>query len=164
MMRMQPLMITNLIAEQLLATHQPISMDKDLWNMAEQKDKELSGIETFEEQLQILKRIPIDYQIKSLIAIIQKMDRYKKQLFRLADVYETGDIQKIQKLSKKGLGGIRRFMITDRNHIMADRIIEKAKQNSLFCAIGAGHLAGKEGVLKLLKDKGLSVKPIRIKN
>lgn len=161
--RMQPLMITNLIAEQLLATHQPISMDKDLWEIATQKGKELTGIETFEEQLQILKRIPIEYQVKSLLQISEKLGQYKKQLFRLAEVYETGDLQKLQQLSKKGLGGIRRFMIIERNHLMAKRIVEKAKEKSIFCAIGAGHLAGKEGVLRLLKQKGLVIKPIKIK-
>ncbi len=163
LLRMKPLMIVNLISEQLLADLQPISMDRDLWNRAEKQGKELTGIETFEEQLQILERVPIDYQIKNLISISQKLTAYKKQLLHLSEVYESGDMQKLYQLSKKGLGSIRKFMIRERNHLMADRIHEKIKDHNLFCAIGAGHLAGKDGVLRLLKLKGLSVKPIRIR-
>ena len=137
-------------------------MDRDLWNVAEKKGKVLSGIETFEEQLQILKKIPIEYQIKNLLSIAQKLSAYKKQLLNMAVTYETGDIQKLSKLSKKGLGSIRKFMIQDRNHVMADRIYAKVRENSLFCAIGVGHLAGKEGVLRLLKAKGLNIKPIKV--
>jgi len=162
LLRLQPLMVINLINEQLLAAYQPISMDRDLWNTAEKKGKVLSGIETFEEQLQILNKIPIEYQIKNLLSIAQKLSAYKKQLLNMAVTYDTGDIQKLNKLSKKGLGSIRKFMIKDRNHIMADRIYTMILEKNLFCAIGVGHLAGKEGVLRLLKLKGLSVKPVKI--
>ncbi|MGB0863917.1 MAG: TraB/GumN family protein [Saprospiraceae bacterium] len=37
------------------------------------------------------------------------------------------------------------------------------QEQTLFCAIGAGHLSGKKGVLKLLKDKGYKVKPVKLK-
>lgn len=163
LLRMQPLMIVNLINEQLLANYQPISMDRELWMTAEKQGKELTGIETFEEQLQILHKIPLEYQIRNLISIAKKLSEYKKQLLNLATVYDTGNIQKLHKLSKKGLGSIRKFMITDRNHLMAERIYTQITKKSLFCAIGAGHLAGKEGVLRLLKLRGLSVKPVKLK-
>jgi uncharacterized protein YbaP (TraB family) len=43
---------------------------------------------------------------------------------------------------------------------MAERIIKLSADQSLFTAIGAGHLAGKKGVLRLLKKAGLKVVPI----
>jgi len=45
---------------------------------------------------------------------------------------------------------------------MTDRIIELAIKQPLFCAIGAGHLAGKSGILRLLKQQGLTIKPINL--
>lgn len=52
------------------------------------------------------------------------------------------------------------ILITERNVTMANSIESIAKTGSLFAAIGAAHLAGKEGVLQLLAKKGYTVKPI----
>ncbi len=160
LLRMKPIMIVNLVNERILADCNPISMDTSLWQAAEEKGKILKGIETFEEQLQLLERIPIKYQLKNLLSIVKNIGKYKQQLLHLGALYDAGDMQKLYKVSKKGLGPIRKFMLKDRNKIMADRIVELATEQSLFCAIGAGHLAGKYGVLRLLKQQGLTIKPI----
>ncbi len=161
-LRMKPIMIVNLINERILADCNPISMDKRLWQVAEEKGKILKGIETFEEQLLLLERIPIKYQLKNLLSIVKNIGKYKQQLLHLAEIYDTGDIQKLYKVSKKGLGPMRKFMLKDRNEVMTNRIIELASKQPLFCAIGAGHLAGKNGVLRLLKQKEFTIKPINI--
>ena len=162
LLKMKPIMIVNLINERILADCQPISMDKTLWQAAEKKGKILTGIETFEEQLELLERIPIKYQMKNLLSIVENIGKYKRQLLHLADIYDAGDIQKLYKISKKGLGPIRKFMLKDRNEVMAYRIIELASEQPLFCAIGAGHLAGKNGVLRLLNQQDITIKPINI--
>jgi len=163
LLRMQPLMVINLISEQILAAYHPVSMDNELWKAALKKGKRMEGIETFEEQLQILKKIPIEYQVKNLVSIVSNLNQYRKKLLHLAQVYDTGDIQQLYKVSKQGMGSIRKLMLIDRNHLMAERIFEKIQTDSMFCAIGAGHLAGKEGVLRLLKKKGVTIKPILMK-
>jgi len=117
MLRMKPIMIVNLINEQLLADCNPISMDKCLWQAAKEKGKILKGIETFEEQIELLERIPIKYQLKNLVSIVKNIGKYKRQLLHLAELYDTGDIQKLHKISKKGLGPIRKFMLKDRRKI-----------------------------------------------
>ncbi|WP_445710216.1 TraB/GumN family protein [Flavobacterium sp.] len=51
-------------------------------------------------------------------------------------------------------------LIVSRNKIMADSMEKIMQDKSLFAAIGAAHLAGKEGVIQLLKEKGYTVKPV----
>ena len=53
-------------------------------------------------------------------------------------------------------------MIYDRNEIMSARISDFAKRNSIFVAIGAGHLSGQKGVLRQLKKEGFLLKPVKI--
>ncbi|MFT5765358.1 MAG: hypothetical protein ACI8X3_002795, partial [Saprospiraceae bacterium] len=62
----QPLMITNLITESLLSVDTPHSLDATLWQFAKEQQKITVGIESFEEQIEILGEISLDYQVKGL--------------------------------------------------------------------------------------------------
>ncbi|SFU27033.1 Uncharacterized conserved protein YbaP, TraB family [Pustulibacterium marinum] len=53
-----------------------------------------------------------------------------------------------------------KYMLYERNKIMANGIEVSAKKGSTFAGIGAAHLGGEHGVLQLLKDKGFTVKPL----
>ena len=55
----QPLVITNLLTESILSAEMPFSLDEHLFRHAKQLDKIRLGVETFEEQLEILKKISI---------------------------------------------------------------------------------------------------------
>lgn len=156
----KPLFITNLLTEKMLTDDNSIAMDSDLFQMAKAMGKDCTGIETFAEQLVVLNKIPLDYQIKSLLKIGKNISQFRKGLKRMFSIYEEGDVQKIHKIATKGVGKMRKLMLYRRNEIMADRIFEKIYKKSIFCAIGAGHLGGKQGVLRLLKRKGFTVKPV----
>ena len=51
-------------------------------------------------------------------------------------------------------------LIINRNKVMVDSIAAISKRGSLFAAVGAAHLAGKEGIINLLIEKGYTVKPV----
>lgn len=156
----KPLFITNLLTEKILTEDNSIAMDSELYQLAQQLGKECKGIETFAEQLEVLNKIPMEYQVKSLLKIGKNIQQFRKGLKRMFTVYESGNVQKIHKIAKKGAGSMRKLMLYRRNEIMADRFFEEIYKKSIFCAIGAGHLGGKQGVLRLLKQKGLVVKPV----
>ncbi len=158
----QPLLVTNLLTESQLSKDNPLSLDATLWVFAKENGKVMIGVETFEEQMEILGNIPLDYQLKGLNDLVQNFKKFKKQLFKLTKIYEQGDIQKLWKQSKKQAGVLRKMMIYDRNEIMATRIAHLAKEQTIFASVGAGHLSGKKGVLRLLKQEGFRIKPIAI--
>ena len=160
----QPILITNLITERILSSDMPLSLDESLWRYAKSQNKVTLGIETYEEQLEILGKIPLDYQVKSLIWIGKNFKRYRKQLQKMTDLYESADLQKLYKAAKKSVRGLRKILLYDRNVVMAERIAFMAREQSILCAVGAGHLSGKKGVLRLLKRHGFKVKPVSLKN
>lgn len=51
-------------------------------------------------------------------------------------------------------------LIVKRNIDMANSMDSIMKNNSLFAAVGAAHLGGKQGMLQLLEEKGYTVKPV----
>ena len=156
----KPMLVTNMLSEAILSSDMPDSLDIHLWKFAKENGKITLGIETVAEQLEIMNKIPLDYQIKSLVSAGKNFSKFRKQILKLTTQYENGNLQQLYKTSKKGLGSIRKVMLYDRNFLMADRIDKIIKEQSTFIAIGAGHLAGKKGVLRLLKHAGNVVKPI----
>ncbi|MEM9822144.1 MAG: TraB/GumN family protein, partial [Bacteroidota bacterium] len=156
-----PIVVANMMADVVLSKDMPFSLDQTLWNYAKSLGKIALGIETLEEQIQTMRQIPLDYQLKSLVGTAKNLNKLRKQTLKMAQLYETADIQRIFKSARKSMGGIRKIMLYDRNGIMADRIALLASEQSLCCAIGAAHLGGKKGVLRLLKKKGFRVKPAK---
>jgi len=51
-------------------------------------------------------------------------------------------------------------LLNDRNRNWIPVIEEKFVAQPTFVAVGAGHLAGPEGVLHLLKEQGFTITPI----
>ena len=156
----QPILISNLMSESILSTDMPFSLDETLWKYARSRERVVLGIETFQEQLDILRKIPFDYQVKSLVDIARNFKSYRKQLLKMTAMYESADLHQLHQSARKSVKGMRRLMLYDRNIIMAERIARMAAEQSLFAAIGAGHLGGKKGVLSLLKKAGISVSPV----
>ena len=83
---------------------------------------------------------------------------------KLIDLYLKGDITAIERFIRANLSADKEqfaALITDRNNKMVhklDSILKK--KESFFCAIGAGHLAGSEGVINLLRTRGFRLRPV----
>jgi uncharacterized protein YbaP (TraB family) len=155
-----PLFLINVISEQLLQKDRPQALDAQLSHYAESIGKTILGIETLEEQMAILQQIPIDYQIQLLRSLGRNVSKFRKSTLSSTDLYQSADPQKLYQMVRKSSQGLRRLLLFNRNHIMADRINEMVQKQATLCAIGAGHLSGKEGVLRLLKLKGFHVRPL----
>jgi uncharacterized protein YbaP (TraB family) len=80
--------------------------------------------------------------------------------------YRMGDLDLIDSLFTltETTPCFRQHMLNDRNIVMANRMDSLMKQNSLFTGVGAAHLAGKDGVIELLRRKGYKVRPVSYTN
>jgi uncharacterized protein YbaP (TraB family) len=156
----KPIIIAHLIDERILTRDMPISLDQELWMFARRQGKALFGIETYGEQLHILQQIPIKDQLKALLAIGRHISRHRKHLLKMTALYEQGNIRQLYQSARRGAQGLRGLMLYDRNALMAERIGALVRRQPTLCAIGAAHLAGAKGVLRLLKHQGLRVEPV----
>lgn len=157
-----PIALTEIITGKVLAEDHPLFLDAFLWEYASEKGKDTSGIETREEQFALLKRIPLEDQIKTLRDIGRNTARFRAMLHKMAEVYQKGDLINLYHLSRKSAGSLRKWMLFDRNRIMAERIAQKIRGQSVFCGVGAAHLWGGKGVLRLLKQRGILVEPVHL--
>ncbi len=141
-----------------------IVLDVELLRLAQQKGIEVYGLETLEEQGNILNNLEYDAQVRLLIDTICHYDvvvddiemmkqlylkRDLKGLFEFSHRYSIADDAVYKVLLKK--------LLTERNYIMAERMQPMLEDGNAFIAIGAMHLPGKEGVLNLLKQRGYNI-------
>jgi len=90
-------------------------------------------------------------------------DSEKLNQEKLMEVYLSGNIERIREIMERQLTSSKdayRWMITERNFIMADGIDTLCKKNSLFIAVGAAHLAGETGILQILRERGYKVQQV----
>lgn len=171
-MKIWGLVVTISLIEEQLKNPGALPLDSVLYTMAQRAGKEVGGLETMEEQAGLFEQFSKDEQIAMLRSTLDDMEQARKEgrnpVDEMRKAYLSGDLANLDKLLNEWMTGfdqklLARFMdalLTKRNHGMADRIGEKLKAapgKGLFFAIGAGHLMGEEGVLKLLEKQGLKV-------
>jgi uncharacterized protein YbaP (TraB family) len=171
-MKIWALADTIVMIEEQLKNPGAMPLDAILFANAKGAGKEAGGIETSDEQMAVLDGFSKDEQIAMLRATLDDMERARKEnrspIKEMRDAYLGGDLAKLDKTMNEWMTGLdpklfARFMdalLTKRNHVMAVRIAGKLKaapDKSQFFAVGAGHLVGDEGVLKLLEKQGLKL-------
>mgnify|MGYP000862963212 CR=1 FL=1 len=137
--------------------------EMELLQTAMLQQKKLGGLETATEQMEILgKSLGID-------AVFEMLNDLKKDGFKttkeMITLYKSQDIQGLYTYMKKSsymTDDVYNEMLTKRNHNWINEMPELMKNQSVFFAVGAAHLSGNDGVLKLLKENGYTVSPVKI--
>ena len=155
-----PMAVTTALSTAFLADESAHSLDETLWHHARALGKQTTGVETFADQIETLGKIPFEQHLTSLTWLLKNYGRQKKRLKKMMHWYAAGAIQQLYKAAKKDAKGMRRVLLYDRNLLMTKRFDEIARQGALFCAVGAGHLSGGKGMLRLLKKAGYKVSPV----
>jgi uncharacterized protein YbaP (TraB family) len=124
------------------------------------------GLETMEDQMNALFKIPMHVQWRSLYnELIHPDTNYTStiSLEKLQAIYKEQDLSKLnQFINDSELPTtVANELIVVRNYNMLQGIEEiLGDQESVFFAVGAGHLGGPEGLIELLKKKNYQVKPV----
>ena len=118
MKKFHPLFILTAIQVGLSGQSEFPSLDQRIWDLAVSLDKEVDGIESPLEQVEVLRSMDIGFLYLHLVRISKKMSTTRKHLKKLIQVYTSQDIDALYKLSKSSLGPDRRLLIDQRNRII----------------------------------------------
>lgn len=149
-----PMLVAQIADEQFLREDDTVdkpALDLYLWQYAQSLNKQLLGIETREEQMNVLKAIPMRLQLQDLLHLSRNFKARRRNLLAAVALYEKGDYQQLYRSARRSSGGLRKLLLYNRNTIMAARIAQMARQQPTFFAVGAAHLGGAYGILRLLK-------------
>ena len=90
--------------------------------------------------------------MKKMVGFYKNQDLQGLYLFMIESFQEDKSIEESKEMKNR--------MLDQRNKNWIPKLENWMKQKTLFVAVGAGHLAGEQGVLQLLKNQGYIVEPV----
>ncbi|CAI6084172.1 hypothetical protein PAECIP112173_04202 [Paenibacillus sp. JJ-100] len=120
-------------------------------------------LETYESQLGMFNNFSRELQEKTLKATLDNFDVLDDTVNHMAEMWKTGNDEQLLELTNSLSDDeeYNKAMLTDRNNGMADKIdgyLKNGKGEEYFIVVGAAHYLGDNGIVKLLEDKGYTVK------
>ncbi len=163
--RMKPMFLTVFAGDGMdiggLQSGSMKSYEMEFFEMAQNTSTPVGGLETIEYQLSMFDSIPYKDQAMMLVETIQTSDAGSDIFKEMIDMYKSQNITSmVQMMDAESMGGHEDLLIFQRNRNWIPIMEDLMKEGPVFFAVGAGHLAGTEGVLKLLMKQGYKVVPI----
>jgi len=155
-------MLLQLTAPKTFTAANP-ALDLYIQNDGKANGKPLIGLETVEEQAEILFGQDIARQKELLLKNVKEAEKNKKEGQKLYDYYVAQNLEQLEKLLMETDGYTPAEMdqlLKNRNLNWLQQLPALMKAQSLFIAVGAGHLLGSDGLIKGLTAKGYTLKPI----
>ncbi len=161
----KPFFLQALLIPKLMPCKKLSGVEDVLMKIAKENKKEIKGLETFAFQASIFDSIPYNVQAKELLKSIDSLFEYKKSIETLLSIYKTQQLQQIEKANNDefGPGNFQEILLDNRNREWVIQLHKLLPEKKLFIAVGAGHLAGKNGLIQLLRREGYIVKPVENK-
>ncbi|MEM6730644.1 MAG: TraB/GumN family protein, partial [Myxococcota bacterium] len=124
--------------------------------------KPVLGLETVEEQLQVLASAPTDLQVKGLREMIDLAELGGSPVSGILDAYGQGEVETyvdaLDEDEDVASRAYNRRILHERNYTMAKRLETLFQPGARpFVVVGAGHVVGDEGIPDLLKGRGWTV-------
>jgi uncharacterized protein YbaP (TraB family) len=126
--------------------------------------KRIIELESFDYQIRLMNSFSDREQELFLLYTLQDLAQIKEEAEELMSAWRSGDTKVMETLVTKSLTEFPELrpifdkLIYRRNREMASRIEKFLKEKeTAFVVVGAAHLVGKEGIIELLREKGLKV-------
>ncbi|MFT3810004.1 MAG: TraB/GumN family protein [Micropepsaceae bacterium] len=137
-------------------------VDKALESEGRADGKAIGYFEKTREQLDVFIDLPMDEQIAFLVLGAHEVLERPNELRDLIAAWAKGDVEEIDELMNRGMEGAplaQKTLLADRNARWVKVIREffLKDNNSYLIVVGAGHLAGDDSVIAMLRDAGIEV-------
>jgi uncharacterized protein YbaP (TraB family) len=144
-------------------------IDAHLQTMAEQQGLEIRGFETVEFQLKVLYGSPLEEQVNDLMCMVDNFKDGIEMAEFVTAAYFSQDLDMLLELETEDQEEgpcasdpeENERLVYDRNRDWVKHMPEIMGEAPTFFAVGAAHLVGDKGVLRLLEEKGYKVEGVK---
>lgn len=163
---MQPQAISIMLMPSLMECEAIKSVEEALMTVTKEQQEEIYGLETVETQIKAFQAMPINEQADLLVKTLNEgLDQMKVEFEEMMSYYTKQDIEGLYQYSvthESFQGDEYAFkMLEERNRNWIPLIAQVVKEKPTFFGVGAAHLAGDIGVIKLLRQAGFKVEAVK---
>lgn len=147
------------------APHTGLSMDEYFQKKGREMGKKVIGLETMEDQINVLYRIySLERQVELLKeAVYDKQNIVSDEILQINKLYKRQQTEKLYEVAKRTMQSNEyQALLVNRNNEWMAQLKQEMPRQPVFVAVGAMHLAGPDGLVHQLKKQGYKLKPIRI--
>ena len=142
------------------------SYEMVLYEKAQAAKKEVGGLESMGYQMSLFDSIPYRDQAIMLVEAVRGTSTESDMFDETLDLYTKQNIEAMVTLiseSESAEGAdFEDLLLNNRNHNWIPVMKDYMKDQSVFFAVGAGHLGGANGVIRLLRKEGYKVTPVSV--
>ncbi len=142
-------------------------LDTQIQQRAAAANLPVKGLETMEEQFDILMNAPIMDQVDDLMEAVRNDSKSGEKAKKLADAYMTENLDAISEVLFKDEDmdpddPMFKRLFDNRNASWVKKLTTDILPSSkVFVAVGVGHLVGDKGLIKALQEAGYTVTPVK---
>ena len=142
-------------------------LDASFQQDATKAGKKVGGLETVQSQMDILFNKPLRRQAEDLYCFLSDPAKAERQAKEVIAAYAAQDLDTVLRLMEEKEGTKcdptpeeMAQLLYDRNHNWAKQMPALMQAAPTLFVVGAGHLPGEQGLIKLLQGKGYTVEPL----
>ena len=172
--KLKPWFVTLMLAlsecERARAVAGKQALDLQIGGQARARGVPVVGLETIDDQLGAMAAIPEADQLTMLKATLKSYSRNGDLIETMLQRYLAREMSKMLPLQAEmiravgldpaGFKGFQHALLTVRNPRMRDAALPILAKGRAFIAVGALHLIGEDGLVKLFRDAGYEIAPV----
>ena len=137
------------------------AIDSHMQAMAKKDNKEVGGLETIEFQINMLYDEPLEKQAADLLEMAEKSKEAEEDIIRLTELYRQQELAKMWDLMLEDTEPEElETLIYGRNRNWVEQMKNIMPAAPAMFVVGAGHLPGDQGLIKLLEKEGYTLEPV----
>ena len=161
----KPFMISSMLFPKMLDCKSK-SVESELMKITKEQNEEIFGLEIAEDQMKVFDEISYQDQAEELLKTVKdNLEKDKKEFQEMITIYQNKDIEGMLKMMSDSDNKItsenQDILLNDRNKNWIPIMVKTMKDKPTFFGVGAAHLAGENGVIKLLRKKGYKVEAVK---
>ncbi|MEW6690518.1 MAG: TraB/GumN family protein [Pseudomonadota bacterium] len=146
------------------------TLDQKLFGMARARRLKIEALEGTEEHISVFDGIPLETQVAMLRHTVEQRDYLVGMIEPTLQAWLRRDLAGIHAVNQRiaarfpdmapHYAVLTRHLVDNRSVVMAHRLYLKLRAGGVFVAVGAGHLYGRNGILRLIERQGYRVRRV----
>ena len=163
--KMKPFVLVQM-ATQLNFMGKTESYEKTLEMIAKENGLQVKGLETLAEQMALFDNLKKEDEVELVMEAIRDKKKSIQRAVEMEKIYVSQNVDSMYLAVVSAEGSVisdeQLKFLDERNEKWIPQIIEMLKNQKCFIAVGAAHLGGPNGVIRLLEEKGYKITPVQI--